>query len=164
MKRILGSGMGLGFLPFAPGTWASAAMAVLFIAVWRFLPWTGGGFARWLLPCAAGLLLTVMSVVLGSKIEDPAVGDAAKDPRWFVLDELAGQAVALAGIGGPDVLAQVLISFVFFRAFDIIKPWPLRKLEALPGGWGITADDLAAGILTFAARLVVVYAWVFVRG
>jgi phosphatidylglycerophosphatase A len=80
------------------------------------------------------------------------------DPRYIVSDEWAGMWLALwpargyvadaLGSGGWTAsFASVLAAFLLFRLFDIWKPWPIRKLEALPGGWGITMDDVAAGIL-----------------
>ncbi len=77
------------------------------------------------------------------------------DPHPVVLDEVAGQWVALAVLAlaqsrSPG-LAELVAAFLLFRAFDVVKPWPIRRLEALPGGWGIVADDLAAGLAAGAA-------------
>jgi phosphatidylglycerophosphatase A len=80
------------------------------------------------------------------------------DPRYIVSDEWAGMWLALwptrhyvieALNGGSWLIgfASMLSAFLLFRLFDIWKPWPVRKLESLPGGWGITMDDVAAGIL-----------------
>jgi phosphatidylglycerophosphatase A len=71
------------------------------------------------------------------------------DPGPVVLDEVAGQWLALlvlVAAGHTPALAEVLAAFLLFRAFDVLKPWPIRALESLPGGWGIVADDLAAGL------------------
>jgi len=72
------------------------------------------------------------------------------DPGPVVLDEVAGQWLALATLAwlrpGPVTIPALAISFLLFRAFDVVKPWPIRALERLPGGWGIVADDLAAGL------------------
>ena len=74
-----------------------------------------------------------------------------KDPGAFVLDEVAGQLIALLPlIGAPLPLRGAGLAFALFRALDIGKPWPLRRLEELPGGVGIMADDLAAGALAAA--------------
>ena len=148
MKRLIGSGLGLGLLPAAPGTWASAAVLAAFAGGRLLWPGQAQGAWRWLLAPAVAAVLAALSVAVGNRLQE-------KDPRWFVLDELAGQALALTGAA---TLAQAAISFVFFRAFDIMKPWPLRRLEGLPAGWGITADDLAAGALSVLARLVVLLA------
>jgi phosphatidylglycerophosphatase A len=81
-----------------------------------------------------------------------------EDPGPVVLDEVAGPWVALAllvtvrpGAPAPGALAA---SFLLFRAFDVVKPWPIRRLERLPGGWGIVADDLAAGLAAGAVHLL----------
>jgi phosphatidylglycerophosphatase A len=68
----------------------------------------------------------------------------AEDPGLVVVDEAVGQWIALAG-AGAFTATQAAAAFVLFRLFDIVKPWPVRALERLPGGWGIVADDAAAG-------------------
>ena len=77
------------------------------------------------------------------------------DPPAVVSDELAGQSIALLGAAGP---LDVLWAFLAFRLFDTLKPWPISRLEKLPGGTGILLDDLAAGVaallVVLAARLI----------
>ena len=75
-----------------------------------------------------------------------------KDPGFVVIDEVAGQLIALIAVR-PD-WQHALISVVLFRLFDIFKPWPIRKLEALPEGTGIMLDDVAAGVLALAVALL----------
>ena len=78
-----------------------------------------------------------------------------KDPGEIVVDEIAGQAIALVGLhavlpaGSTDTVkwGLVVVSFGLFRAFDILKPGPVDRLQSLPGGWGVMADDLLAGAL-----------------
>ncbi len=82
----------------------------------------------------------------------------AVDPGPVVLDEVAGQWVALAVVAiarrrSPG-LGELAAAFLLFRAFDVVKPWPIRRLEALPGGWGIVADDLAAGLAAGAVAIL----------
>jgi phosphatidylglycerophosphatase A len=80
-----------------------------------------------------------------------------KDPGEIVVDEVAGQAVALipaAFLEGMNICVIATIGFAFFRLFDIVKPQPVKKLEKLPNGWGILADDIMAGI--YAAILLTV--------
>jgi phosphatidylglycerophosphatase A len=70
------------------------------------------------------------------------------DPREVVVDEVAGQAVTfmfVAPVAASPVLMTAGAGFVLFRVFDIIKPWPIHRLEELPHGWGVLADDLMAG-------------------
>jgi phosphatidylglycerophosphatase A len=71
-----------------------------------------------------------------------------KDPQFVVIDEVAGQLIAL--IGAPFGWKTLLAGFILFRGFDIVKPPPVRQLEALPEGTGIVVDDVAAGIYAFA--------------
>jgi phosphatidylglycerophosphatase A len=85
------------------------------------------------------------------RIGDRAAGDwDGEDPGAFVLDEVVGQGIALfpllALLPGPLPLLPTLAAFVLFRIFDVLKPPPCRRLEELPGGLGIMADDLMAGV------------------
>ena len=76
------------------------------------------------------------------------------DPGEVVVDEVAGQAVTFLAIGALPVKQVWLVAvggFALFRLFDITKPWPIRKLETLPKGWGILADDLLAGVYAWIA-------------
>jgi phosphatidylglycerophosphatase A len=79
-----------------------------------------------------------------------------KDPGEIVVDEIAGQSVALAGLhavlpaaaSAPLRWGLVVVAFVSFRVFDILKPGPIDRLQSLPGGWGVMADDLLAGVFS----------------
>ena len=78
---------------------------------------------------------------------------AQRDPSEIVIDEVAGMWCAL--LGAPQSLWIFLAAFAGFRFLDIVKPGPIRRLEQLPGGWGVMLDDLAAGLLTLAGVLAV---------
>jgi len=141
--KLIGSAFGLGYLPVAPGTWASAAAAAVY---WLLRLWAGGAAAG-----IAGLLclLTVaVGVGMGTRAEEMY---GREDPGHFVLDELAGQwlTYALFWWGAPPL--TVVTGFVAFRLFDVLKPFPVSRLEKLPGGWGVMADDLGAAL--YAAAL-----------
>ena len=90
------------------------------------------------------------------------------DPHEVVMDEVAGQALTYLGaavvlpahVTGAQVALMTVVGFAFFRVFDIVKPWPIRKLEALPAGWGVLADDLAAGVFAGVLLLLFVKRWV----
>jgi len=69
-----------------------------------------------------------------------------KDPGLVVIDEVAGQWITIAGMVNPASWKSWLLAFLLFRIFDIVKPWPTRQLEALPGGTGIVMDDVMAGV------------------
>lgn len=123
----------LGFFPLAPGTLGAVAAMALVI------------FLR--LPPLPYVALTLASIVLGvfaSGAVEEVMG--RRDPSCVVIDEFAGYLVAVAFL--PYTAGYLLAGFVLFRFFDILKPPPIRGLQALRGGLGIMADDLAAGLIT----------------
>lgn len=135
---------GLGLSPSAPGTAGTLGAAALYAAIRA-----GTAFP-------ADLTLLTMMLLLASA-GTVALGPWAvrrwgrPDPPAFVLDEVAGFfAAALIFPGGPWPMTALAL-FAAFRVFDIAKPPPLRTLERLPGGWGILADDLGAGVMAGAA-------------
>ncbi|MBP9026496.1 MAG: phosphatidylglycerophosphatase A [Phycisphaerae bacterium] len=141
--------LGSGYL-WPPGTWGSAVGALAFVVIW----WLNGLAAgpQWtvdLIVVAGVLVSSVMSVIWG---EWAIQRFGRADPRQFVLDEFAGQWVALLAVplalaATPAALAAVVFGqFFFFRIADVIKPPPARQLEKLPAGWGILLDDLMAGV------------------
>ncbi len=139
----LATWFGLGLAPIAPGTFGTlggVALAALY-------GWTWPGYFLWLCWGTAALLTWV-----ARPVGDWAEGHyGRKDPGAFVLDEVAGYlvAVALPGVaffGWPQLLA----AFLLFRLTDIVKPWPARSMEKVPGGMGIVLDDLVAGVWALA--------------
>ncbi|MCE5325517.1 MAG: phosphatidylglycerophosphatase A, partial [Planctomycetaceae bacterium] len=145
VRRLIATGLGTGLLPLAPGTWASAAACVVFLAV----AWGCGGRGvcvnGWLIALAA--LACVGCVATGGYCETCF---GSKDPRQCTVDEWAGQWVSLLfvplGTGPAGWLIAAGVAFVAFRVFDVIKPPPARQLERLPRGWGVLLDDIAAGV------------------
>lgn len=136
---------GAGFVPVAPGT-AGSAVGVLVYWLTR----------RWEWPAQALLLLVVAVVgVWASSLTASHV--KRKDPGQVVIDEVAGQLVTLFGLGVG--IGGAVVGFLVFRLLDVIKPWPVRTLESLPGGLGIMADDLAAGVLGWVLMLGVLRLW-----
>jgi phosphatidylglycerophosphatase A len=99
-------------------------------------------------PAAVGLslLVTLIGIPAATQV---ARGAGVKDPQFVVIDEVAGQLVAL--IAAPLAWKSFLAAFILFRAFDIVKPPPVRQLEAIPEGAGIVLDDVAAGLYALAA-------------
>jgi len=81
------------------------------------------------------------------------------DPGFVVIDEVAGQMIAMIGV--PLGWKYLLASFILFRGFDIVKPFPLRRLERLPGGTGIMMDDVGAGV--YVLVLLQIWLHVFTR-
>ncbi len=102
-------------------------------------------------------ILTFAGSAICVKFAPAAIAATGKtDPREVVADEFAGQAITFIPIGvvlTGQIWATAVFGFVLFRLFDIVKPWPTRKLEKLPKGWGILADDLLAGVYASIALL-----------
>jgi phosphatidylglycerophosphatase A len=139
---------GAGFGKPGPGTWGSVAAVLL---------WAGYGLAFHptprSLPIAllAGIALTLILGVPAATIVAHESG--RKDPQFVVIDEVAGQWIAL--LFSPVDWRHALIAFALFRLFDITKPFPARQLESLPEGWGIVFDDVAAGLYALGVASVV---------
>ena len=132
LAKITGSAFGLGYASFAPGTVGSAGAALAYF----FIPALHNPLV--LMPI---ILATIALGVWASGVMEEEYGE---DPSQAVIDEVAGQWLALAFL--PVTPFVVLLGFIFFRLFDILKPGPVDSLQNLPGGWGIMADDVLAGI------------------
>ena len=129
---------GAGFLRPGPGTYGSVVAVLLW---WGTAHLTGlVGWPLTLLTGIAAALATAVGIPAATRVARESGRD---DPGFVVIDEVAGQWVALLGFAPSWKLA--LLGLLLFRAFDIAKPWPIRKLEALPEGTGILLDDLLAG-------------------
>lgn len=135
----LGTGLGIGFAPFAPGTFGSLWGPVL---VW--------GVQQAGLPVAAVLGIAVVFIAAGIPICTAASAALGKhDPGEVVYDEIAAFWIVFLPhiiFGRPIGWLAMIGGFAFFRVFDIAKPWPVNRLEKLPDGLGIMVDDLAAGV------------------
>ena len=128
---------GIGRLRPGPGSWASAVTVLL----WAALAYVLTPSLR--MPLAIGLALGVTLIGIPAATQ-VARRSGIKDPQFVVIDEVAGQLVALIAV--PLTWKSFLAGFILFRAFDIVKPPPVRQLEALPEGTGIVLDDVAAGL------------------
>jgi phosphatidylglycerophosphatase A len=142
IKKSILSCFGLGFLPIAPGTWGSLLPVGLFLILHYFWPSTG------ILSAVLAAMIIISSVLCVLSAGEAEKVAGKKDPGWVVIDEFAGQSIALLPIAfmTEKVLLMAAAAFVLFRIFDVLKPPPIRKLEKLPGGLGILADDLLAGV------------------
>jgi phosphatidylglycerophosphatase A len=131
--RLLATGFGSGHFPIAPGTAGTLAV----IPIHALLAW-------WLSPGAL-LLVAVAFVPLAiAAAAREAAATGVKDPSIVVVDEWAGYLITVAA--HPFSWITVVAGFVLFRILDVVKPYPARRLEDLPGGYGIVLDDVAAGI------------------
>jgi len=143
--------MGLGWLPVAPGTWGSLPVALGFGLLAHFIG------LRLLVPVLMGLCVIVGSLVCLKCADVVIAATGSSDPPEVVADEFAGQALVFVFVGsfaGTYTAATAVLGFLLFRLFDIVKPWPTRRLERLPGGWGVLADDLMAGIYAAVSTLL----------
>lgn len=135
VATFFGAGLGKP----GPGTWGSVAAVLLWAA-----------YAGFLHPSPHAVLLVLLAgIALSIALGVPAATLAAResgrhDPQFVVIDEVAGQWIAL--LGSPADWRHALMALVLFRLFDITKPFPARQLERLPEGWGIVFDDVAAGL------------------
>lgn len=133
--------MGVGYVPVAPGTFGS----VVGLLIWYVLPVS--------LPAQGAAIAAV--VVVGSwsgTIAERQFGRV--DPGYVVIDEVAGMLVTLFLV--PVSWIGLIVAFLLFRLFDIVKPYPAKRLERLRGGLGIVADDIMAGVYAnLALRLCI---------
>jgi phosphatidylglycerophosphatase A len=128
---------GTGYLRPGPGTWGSAVTVVL----WGALAYSIPSKERTPLVITLAVLIIAIGIAAATRV---CRASGKKDPQFVVIDEVAGQLIALIAV--PLAWQTFLTGFILFRAFDIIKPPPVRQLERLPEGAGIVLDDVAAGI------------------
>ncbi|HEV8586285.1 MAG TPA: phosphatidylglycerophosphatase A [Methylomirabilota bacterium] len=122
---------GVGRAPVAPGTVASA----LTVLVLWLVPFSTGGLV---------LFFVAVMVIGGVAAEHAERALGTKDPGVIVIDEVAGMTLSVLGL--PLTPSVLLLGFVLFRVFDVVKPFPANRAQALPGGSGVMADDLIAGL------------------
>lgn len=151
-KVLLGTLFGVGNLPKAPGTCGSFVTLPLIY------------FAFWLSPQFGVLILLIGTILLSLWTSDAAVAKYGKDPAQFVMDEAAGQSLVFIATPflfstGPDLFI-LLIGFILFRFFDIIKPFGINNLQDLRGKYGILADDLLAGFYSLLL-LKLILVWIY---
>jgi phosphatidylglycerophosphatase A len=149
---MAGTFFGIGHLKPGPGTWGSVAAA----AIWYFGLEAAHltGWTVLVLTLAGAAAVTWVGIPAATVVERESGGT---DPGFVVIDEVAGQWIALA-VARVDV-EHALLALLLFRVFDITKPWPARQLERLRGGWGIMLDDVAAGVYALLVMLVVQIWW-----
>jgi len=147
--KLSASALGLGYLPLAPGTWASAGAAAVYLLLGR------AGQAT-----ALSLVAVLTGVVIGVGLAVYPRAEAIygkKDAGQFVLDELAGYWLTCLLFQWRGPLPTALAAFVAFRFFDVLKPFPIRRIERIEGALGVMLDDLMAAVYAAAALYVVCY-------
>jgi phosphatidylglycerophosphatase A len=133
--------LGVGRLKPGPGTWASLATAIIWALALSRIPAENQAWATSVTAAA----VTLIGIPAATRV---ARASGLKDPGFVVIDEVAGQLVALIAV--PLAWRTFLAGFILFRVFDIWKPFPIRRLEQLPEGTGIVVDDLGAGLYALA--------------
>ena len=140
LAKLLASGFGAGFSPIAPGTAGSALAAVIiyFCAGWWNPP--------------AALTVSAAIYLLGVACCHLAEKDWGRDSSRLVIDEIAGMFLSVSLLRVE--LKTLIVAFLFFRLFDIVKPAPASRAENLPSGWGVMTDDTVAAAYTLVLMLV----------
>ncbi|RKQ60343.1 phosphatidylglycerophosphatase A [Thermovibrio guaymasensis] len=133
--EFLATGFYSGKLPKMPGTWGS-----IFAAVLAYFLWPSNPDFQVLVILITFFLSVVSSDYLARKLGD-------KDPDQVVIDEVLGVEITFFLLNPQGDLELTLAGLILFRIIDIMKPFPIRLFERLPGGWGITVDDAVAGVL-----------------
>jgi phosphatidylglycerophosphatase A len=149
---LLATGFGIGYLPLAPATWASAVVTLAFFAL---LP-----RVDWIFTLAAIAVVTPLAIWASGEAER----ELGRDAHPIVIDEVAGMLVSVCGVpmlgrGSAYFAIMLALAFLLFRIFDIWKPYPVRGSQSLPGGYGVVVDDLLAGIYTNVSLQIIARAW-----
>ncbi len=134
IHKFFGSGFYTGYIPFASGTFGSAAGLLLY---W-FIP----GMVNWKILLSASVIISLYGFYTGNLFEK----QYGKDPAECTQDEVAGMWISLLFL--PKSILLAAVTFFVWRAIDIVKPSPAREAEKLPGGYGIMMDDIIGGVYT----------------
>ncbi len=137
MNRIhnfMGSGFLTGYIPFASGTWGSAAALLIY--------WFVPGMENWKILLPMSVVISIYGFYVGDLFEMKF----GKDPAECTIDEVAGMWISLMFL--PKSILIAVITFFIWRVIDIVKPAPARQAEALKGGYGIMMDDIIGGVYT----------------
>jgi len=163
---------GVGYLPLAPGTWGSIFAVGLYL-LWQLLKMEffrafgeghgihGRFISLWFACTLVGVLCITMAGFWAANRVEALSG--RKDPSTVVIDEVAGQLITflVLPIVGPIQWTLVIAGFLLFRAFDIWKPYPIRRLESLEAGLGVMADDVLAGAYAATVLALLTSAYLF---
>lgn len=142
LEKLLGSGFYTGYIRFASGTWGSLAALIIYLVP---------GFENPSLMIFMISLFILIGVPIGDKFESLY----GKDPKECTIDEVVGMWITLLFL--PKKIWWIVLAFLIWRAMDIVKPFPARKLESIKGGWGIMLDDVMAAIYSFITIQLIIY-------
>lgn len=152
VPKLLATSFGAGFLPVAPGTWGALVAIVLWLPLYL---WASPAVIFWIT-----LGATVIYTIAGTWASTESEKYWGKDPVAACADETVGQWLSLLPLSGGVASVpwwEILLSLALFRFFDIFKPLGIRKMENLPGGYGMMADDLLAGIYSVVILMALNY-------
>lgn len=138
VPRLIATSFGAGFLPVCPGTWGALVAIILWLPLYL---WASAALTLWL-TLAAVFIFTIA----GTWASNVAERYWGPDPVVACADETVGQWITLLPIAPFCPWWQIVLALALFRFFDIFKPLGIRSTEKLPGGWGMMADDIVAGI------------------
>ncbi len=148
ISKILSTSFFIGYIPFASGTFGSLFGLLSYIFLFRF---TGKFY----------LLITVMIFYLGKWVSNIAEKEIfkIKDPKEIVIDEVVGILISFSFFNFNDryVVIRIIMVFLLFRIFDILKPYPIKNVQKLSGGTGIMLDDAIAGIYTLISYQTILF-------
>lgn len=138
LPRLIATSLGAGFLPVCPGTWGALVGIILWLPLYI---WASVSVTLWVTVAAV-----VIFTIAGTWASDVAERYWGKDPVVACIDETVGQWLTLLPVTPLCPWWEIVLALALFRFFDIFKPLGIRKTEKLPGGWGMMADDILAGI------------------
>lgn len=130
------TGLGVGYLPVAPATWGSLLSVAIVLGVHLLIPGREAPILRSLV-----VILGVPGLFFATQI---CRAEENPDPPWVVIDEIVGQMLVLLWV--PVSVSSLIAGFALFRFFDIVKPFPVKHSEKLPGVLGIFCDDIVASL------------------
>jgi phosphatidylglycerophosphatase A len=139
LAKIISTAFGVGYFPLAPGTMGSLAALIVY---WISPEITAIQLAMIILGISALGIYT--ATITEREMKNKLGQERGIDPGIVVIDEVIGMLIALLFV--PKTALFLIAAFIFFRIFDITKPYPIRQMERFPGGWGIVLDDVIAGI------------------
>ncbi len=147
LSKFIATFAGVGLFPIAPGTIGSiAGLGVL----WA-ISFASSDFYQILLQLLFLIIFIPIGVIASSAYEKHF---GKIDPKEVVVDEVVGIMITLFAL--PFTWINIIAGFILFRFFDIVKPFPIGKLQNIKGGWGIMADDIAAGIVSAAILRILI--------
>ena len=156
LAYFIGTGAGAGLIPIAPGTFGSIEGVAVFLGIHEAASGlsahgAAGVAAIWWLFIGVNVVIFCVGVWASSRVAQLL---GVTDPGRVVIDEVSGQLISLTPLLFAPTWVSMLLGFILFRGFDIWKPFPIRKFEQLPRGWGIMTDDAGAGILAAVVLLI----------